>query len=77
MFKTTQKELKELIRTGAAVDVTTKSDSIKTRDIIPEAYDKIAYSAGIYGANGALYKGCETGQLYAVTARTSNLFILG
>lgn len=70
MEKMTQKELKRLVKVGAAKDVT-YADS---RSDIPESYTQIGYAAGIYGCNGMLLKG-ESGQLYAVTGRTSAIYI--
>lgn len=70
MEKLTQKELKRLVRIGAAKDVT---DSSSRKDI-QEEYKQIGYSCGVYGCNGMLLQG-ESGQLYAVTARTSAIFI--
>lgn len=70
MEKLTQKELKRLVRIGAAKDVTNSS----SRKDIQEDYKQIGYSCGVYGCNGMLLQG-ESGQLYAVTARTSAIFI--
>lgn len=36
--------------------------------------DKVGYSAGIYGINGGLLQDYETGQLYAIIGRCTNLF---
>ena len=71
MKKYTQKELKNLVNLGLAVDVTRAGE----REAIPENYTQIGYSAGVYGCNGMLLKGLETGQLYAVTGRTTAIFI--
>jgi len=70
MIKTTQRELKGMVRNGIAIDVTNAGN----RSAIPESYDQIGYAAGIYGCNGMLLKGCKTGQLYAVTARSSAIY---
>lgn len=70
MEKMTQKELKRLVRVGAAKDVT---DSSSRKDI-PERYSKVGYSSGIYGCNGMLLRG-ESGQLYAVCARTTAIWV--
>ena len=70
MEKMTQKELKRLVKVGAAKDITYSSSS---RDI-PEVYRQVGYSSGVYGCNGMLLKG-ESGQLYAVTGRTSAIYI--
>lgn len=66
MYKTTQKHIKELITNGTAKDVTTVKD-------LPSCYNKMAYSTGTYGLNGGVYED-ESGNLYAITARTTNLF---
>lgn len=69
MRKYKQKELKDLVRTGAAIDITTAPE-----DQIPAHFDRIGYSTGTYGVNGGLIQDRETGNLYAVTARSTNIF---
>lgn len=71
MTKYTQKQLKELVKSGAAIDVTNAGE----RGAIPENYSQIGYSAGVYGCNGMLLQGCESGKLYAVTARTTAIYL--
>ena len=71
MEKYTKKQLVNLVRTGAAIDVT----YAKKQSDIPEHYTQIGYASGIYGCNGMLLKGCETGKLYAVTSRTTAIYI--
>lgn len=70
MKKYTQKELRHLVALGVAKNVTNAVEV----GAIPECYKKIGYSAGIYGCNGMLLQG-ESGQLYAVTARTSAIYV--
>lgn len=71
MRKYTQKQLRELVRLGCAEDYTHKpSEYIYTL----RRLDKIGYSSGVYGLNGGLVEDMETGTLYAITARNSNLF---
>lgn len=70
MEKYTQKELRRLVKIGVAIDVTNASSSTA----IPEQYRQIGYAKGIYGCNGMLLQG-ESGQLYAVTARTTAIYI--
>ena len=70
MEKYTIKQLKSLVNSGAAVDVTYSS---KKSDI-PENYTQIGYASGLYGCNGMLLKG-ESGQLYAVAGRTTAIYI--
>lgn len=64
------KQLKSLVASGVAKDVTYANE----RSDIPESYTQIGYAAGIYGCNGMPLKG-ESGQLYAVTGRTSAIYI--
>lgn len=71
MIKYTQKQLKALVINGVAVDVTNAGG----RGAIPENYRQIGYSGGVYGCNGMLLQGCESGKLYAVTARTTAIYI--
>lgn len=76
MTKYTQRQLKNLVATGAAEDVTKATN--ETREAIKEEegfYTQIGYSAGVYGCNGMLLKGNKTGKLYAVTARTTAVYI--
>lgn len=70
MERLTQRELKRLVRIGAAKDITNRSD----RSAIPEYYIQIGYSAGVYGCNGKLLQG-ESGQLYAICQRTTAIFV--
>ena len=71
MTKYTQKQLKELVKSGVAVDVTNAGG----RGAIPENYRQIGNSRGVYGCNGMILQGCESGTLYAVTARTTAIYI--
>lgn len=76
MRKYTQKELKTLVRTGAAVDITNHGTAEYRALIEKEKYlDKLGYSSGVYGINGGLLQGQETGTLYAITARSTAAFI--
>ena len=71
MEKYTQRQLRKLVESGAAIDVTNAS----SRKVIPENYTQIGYACGVYGCNGMLLQGSETGKLYAVTSRTSAIFM--
>ena len=73
MRKYTQKQLRELVRLGYAEDYTNKpSEYIYTL----RRLEKVGYSSGVYGINGGLVQNTETGALYAIIGRCSNLFIL-
>lgn len=65
----TQKELKRLVRVGAAKDITHSS----SRAAIPEEYSQVGYSSGVYGCNGMLFRGhsAESCMLFAQELRLS------
>ena len=65
-----QSEIKRLVKTGAAIDITTAppSEELWTNT------EKLAVSRGTYGINGGLLKDRRNGQLYAITARNTALF---
>lgn len=71
MRKYAQKELKELINDGYAIDITYSRD----RSAIAEEYNQVGYSSGIYGCNGLLLQGLESGNLCAVAGRTRAIYI--
>lgn len=68
----TQKQLKEMVANGVAIDIT----NMPTRELYKlqkeEQLEPIGSSFGTYGANGRLYRG-KDGKLYAVTARATSL----
>lgn len=65
-----QKEIKNLVKLGAAVDITYEEGNLNRY----RQLDPIAVSCGKYGMNGGLLKDYETGKLYAITARNAALF---
>lgn len=76
MERYTQKQLKNLVNTGAAVDITRGNNETRKQILNEEeCYTQIGYSAGVYGCNGMLLKDHKTGKLYAVTSRTSAIYI--
>lgn len=76
MRKYGQRELKALVRSGAAVDISNHDNNARHELEALEGYlDKVGYSSGVYGLNGGLLQGHNSGKLYAITARTSALFI--
>lgn len=69
-MKTTQKDIKNM----QAIDITySKEAEIKE---IEGWLTEIAYSAGIYGVNGCVWQGHNTGKLYKMTARTSTFYYI-
>lgn len=68
MVKYTLKQLRGLVKEGIAIDAT------EDLPIGAECMRKIGYSSGVYGINGGIIKDIETGQLYAILCRNTNLF---
>ena len=76
MTRYTQKQLKNLVGSGAAHDVSHGDNETRRGIIEKEGYlNQIGYAAGVYGCSGLLLQGHNTGELYAVTDRTSAIFI--
>lgn len=73
MKKYSQKELKELVKLGVAKDITNYS-FLQVKDFKnSRTLDKVGYSCGTYGINAGLLMDCNTGELFAITARNSAL----
>lgn len=73
MRKYKQKELRNLVRMGVAEDYTHKPNECA---YILNRMEKVGYSTGIYGINGGIVQDPETGTLYAIIGRCTNLFIV-
>lgn len=71
----TQKELKDMIRRGEAIDITNYSFE-DADDLYDRGYTVIGVCRGVYGLNGALLQMNDTGDLCAITARNSTLMQL-
>lgn len=75
MRKYTQRQLKALVNEGVAVNITSWDFHTMNEFLHSHSLDKVGYSSGVYGLNGGLIKDTQTGQLYAITARTSALIM--
>ena len=71
--KYTQSDIKELIRKGAATDITNWSDEQITELRRKHSIELVGTSLGVYGPNAGLYRDVDTGELYAVRARNTVL----
>ena len=69
-MKITQKELKRLAASGAAVDVSNITN--EEMEALAKGRDDLAFSYGTYGCNGALFS--KGGALYVVIGRVGNLW---
>ena len=67
-----QKELKDMVRYGKAEDITTLPDE-EAKELRKKGIETVGVSRGTYGMNGALLRD-KDGNLYAITARSTNLF---
>jgi hypothetical protein len=70
MLKLRQKDLRDMVRVGRAIDVS----HAHSRDEIPERYTQIGYAESLYGCGGMLLQG-ESGQLYAVIGNVSAIYL--
>lgn len=70
MRKYTQRQLKNLCIDGLAENITTAAPDPERR----RACDAVGYSSGVYGCNGCLLRDRNTGKLYVIAARNSNIF---
>ncbi len=71
----TQKQIKDYVRDGAAIDITNYGFSEMKDFLHSHDLDKIAVSRGTYGINGGLLQDRDTGEMYAITARNSVLMM--
>lgn len=78
MTRFTQKQLREMVVNGVAENITNGTN--ETREEI-EAVEgwlmQVGYASGVYGCNGMLLKGHNSGKLYAITSRTQAIYIFG
>lgn len=76
MMEVKQKELRNMVGKPFCEDITNGREEDYQRIMKEEGWlDTLAYSTGIYGRTGTLYRGHRTGKLYVITARTSALYI--
>ena len=77
MMKFTLKDLKSLLNHAGVVDLTHATEEDRRRVMSDELgwLDQIGYAAGVYGCNGKLFRGHETGLLYVIAGRTTALFL--
>lgn len=66
--KMAHKEIENLVKLGVAVNITNDPAPMESE----KSYEKVAYSMGVNGSNGALFRG-KSGKLYAITRRNSVL----
>lgn len=76
MVKYTLKQLRGMVSNGLAMDVSSIGvEDAKTLKKQEEGLYQIGYSVGVYGCNGMLLQGYNTGQLYAIIGRTTALYL--
>ena len=75
MFRTTQRALRSMVADGIAIDATHMPQD-DVYELARESRTLIACSHGVYGCNGICFKSDETGQMFVVVGRCTNLFIL-
>ena len=78
MTKFTQKQLKEMAKSGIAEDISRGTNTTRNELESVEGWlSQVGYASGVYGCSGMLLKGHNTGKLYAITSRTSAIYVFG
>ena len=73
--KVTRKVIRDYVKSGEAIDITNISlDDAKKLTADEGWLDTEFYSMGVYGCNGCVLRGHNTGNRYAITDRTQALF---
>lgn len=73
--KVTQKFIREFLRTiPDAVDLDDRYRTKDGSDLGLEARETLYVSRGIYGLNGFIQRGMETGKFYVCASRSSAMF---
>ena len=76
MRKYTQKELRNMVALNMAESITYAGEEERTKILEKEGYlSQVGYSSGIYGCNGVLFQGHNSGTYYAITSRTQAIYI--
>ena len=76
MMEVKQKELRNMAGKPYVEDITYGKEEDYQRIMKDESWlDTIAYSTGIYGRTGTLYRGHNTGKMYVITSRTSAIYL--
>jgi hypothetical protein len=78
MTKFTQKQLKEMVKSGIAEDISRGTNTTRNELESVEGWlSQVGYASGVYGCSGMLLKGQNTGKLYAITSRTQAIYVFG
>ena len=76
MMQVTQKELRNMAGKPYCEDITYGKEKDYQRIMKEEGWlDTVAYSTGMYGRSGTLYRGHNTGKMYVITSRTSAIYL--
>ena len=78
MTKFTQKQLRKMVSNGIAEDISRGTNETRNEiESVEGCLNQVGYASGVYGCNGMLFKGRNTGKLYAITSRTQAIYIFG
>lgn len=67
------KEIKQMIKNGAAVDIT--NYSFESTSKLKPTLELLKTTRGVYGVNGAIFKD-KNNKIYAIKSRNTNLLML-
>lgn len=75
-MQVTQKELRNMAEKPYCENITYGTEEDYQRIMKEEGWlDTVAYSIGMYGRSGTLYRGHNTGKMYVITSRTTAVFL--
>lgn len=73
--RVTRKTIREFVKNGEAQDISHISYEDARKLTNSEGWlDSEMYSSGMYGCNGILFRGHNTGNRYAITDRTQAIY---
>ena len=73
-YKVRQKDIRAMIAHEIALPLAEAERLVKTGERNYYDFERVSYSAGVYGINGLVIEDRTTGQMYADAARTSLVF---
>lgn len=74
-YKVRQKDIREMIAWGVAHPLNEAAKMVENNERSYSDFQKVSYSAGVYGINGLCIEDRTTGELYAEAARTTLVFM--
>ena len=74
-YKVRQKDIRAMLRNDIALPLHEAHKMIESSERTWADFEKVSYSAGVYGINGLCVEDRKTGQLYAEACRSTLVFM--